>query len=478
MHMDASPVAPVLRRVPPGPSSWPLVGNVPDLRAAGDMATYLDRLWRAHGDTYRFKLFGTNGVVVTHPEALKQVLSTRRDRYVKGNIYDSPRSLLGDNLVTLDGNRWKARRALAQPAFHRQSLAKLTAIMARSGARCLDDLAARASSGPFEIDAHREMVKLTLDVVIAALFGEDLLRGADVSYELLGAALEVMTERGHGVPLPAWLPTPQNIKFRRTLRELDAMVYSLIGRARQRAQDDGSLLAMLLGAVDAETGKPLGDREVRDEVLTLFVAGHETTALTLSWMFTVLEGRPEILHRMRSEVDMVLGGRDPTFEDVPKVPYLRQVIEETLRLRPPAPIIPRNVVEEDEIDGYRVSPGDVVFMFFWATHRHPAFWPDADAFDPDRFSPERSKDRHSWSFLPFSGGPRTCIGNMFALVESSVLVAQLLNRFDFEVLSCADVRPIAIGTMRPSRPIRVVLRRRAATASAASGMRSSDGTGA
>jgi cytochrome P450 len=425
------------------------------------MATYFDRLWRAHGDTFRFKLFGTNGVVVAHPEALKQVLSTRRDRYVKGKIYDSARGLLGDGLVTLEGDAWKARRALAQPAFHRQSLMKLTAIMARSGARFLHDLAARAADGPLEVDAHREMVKLSLDVVIAALFGDDLLRGADVSYETLGSAFELMSERGNGVVLPSWIPTPQNLRFRRTLRELDGIIYSLIGRARQRASDDGSLLSMILSAIDAETGKPLPDRDVRDEILTLFFAGHETTALTLSWMFTLLDCRPEILSRMRGEVDQVLRGREPTFDDVPKLVYLRQVIEETLRLRPAAPIIPRNVVQQDEIDGYRVGPGDIVFLFLWGTHRHSAFWADAETFDPDRFAPDRCKERHSWSFVPFSGGPRTCIGNMFALLETSILVAQMLNRCDVEVLSCADVRPVAVATMRPSRPIRVVLRRRA-----------------
>jgi cytochrome P450 len=458
-HMQNIASAPVQHHVPPGPSSWPLVGNVLDMRAAGDFAAYFDALWQAHGDTFRIRLFGTNAIVVAHPEALKHVLSTRRDRYVKGKTYDTARSVLGSGLVTLEGDAWKARRALAQPAFHRQSLAKLTAVMARSGARFLDDLAARAAGGPLEIDAHREMVKLTLDVVIAALLGGDLLRGADVSFDVLGAALELMSERANGVVLPSWIPTPHNLKFRRTIRELDAMMHALIGRARQRPPD-GSLLSMLLSSVDAETGKALADSDVRDEVLTLFVAGHETTALTLAWLFTFLDGRPGILDRMRGEVDDVLRGRDPTFEDVPKLVYLRQVVEETLRLRPPAPTIARDVVREDEIGGYRVSPGDVVFPFLWATHRHPAFWPDAETFDPDRFSAERSMDRHSWAFVPFSGGPRSCIGNMFALVEASILLAEMLNRFDLDVQSCADVKPVAVATMRPSKPVRVVLRPR------------------
>jgi cytochrome P450 len=426
----------------------------------GDLLRYLDGLWRTHGDVFRIRLFGANTVVVAHPEAMKRILSTRREKYAKGRIYDSARKVLGDGVLTLEADAWKSRRALMQPSFHRQALAKLTATMAESGARCLDALAVRAAGAALPIDAHREMVKLTLDVVISALLGGDLIRAADVSYEALGASLELISESGNGVVLPSWVPTPHNRKFRRTIGELDGLMHTLIRRARTRRQDDGSLLSMLLSTVDADTGLPLDDRALRDELLTLFVAGHETTALTLTWLFVLLDGRPDVLARMRAEVDRVLNGRDPTFEDVPKLTYLRQVVEETLRLRPPAPLVARNVVDDDAIDGFRLASGDVVFLFFWATHRHPQFWADAETFDPDRFASERSKDRHSWSFVPFSGGPRTCIGNMFALVESSILIAQILNRFDIEVKDCAGVEPRAVVTMRPSKPVRVVLRRR------------------
>jgi cytochrome P450 len=180
----------------------------------------------------------------------------------------------------------------------------------------------------------------------------------------------------------------------------------------------------------------------------------------MTWMFALLDGRRDILRRMGDEVRSVLGGREPGYDDVPRLPYIRQVVEETLRLRPAAPIVPRNVVRDDEIGGYRMAAGEVVLLLFWATHRHRDFWPDAESFDPDRFGPEQSKDRHSWSYVPFSGGPRTCIGNMFALVESIILVAQLVQRFEVEVQSCADVRPMAIATLRPSRPVGVVLRPR------------------
>ncbi len=448
-------------RTPPGPRSWPLVGNLLAVRAAGDLLSYLEAQRKVHGDVFRVRIFGRPATVLSHPEAIKHVLSSQRDRYVKGKTYDGVRRVLGDGLVTLERDGWKRRRALMQPSFHRQALAKLTAIMAESGARYFDGLALRANGQPLALDAHREMVKLTLDVVICALFGRDLVSAGEVSYEALGAALELVSEGTNGVPLPAWLPTPHNIKYQRTMRELDDVMYKLITAGRRRAEDDGSLLSMLLAAVDEETGQPLSDRAIRDEVFTLFVAGHETTALTLTWMFVMLDGRPEVLARMVDEVQTVLGGRDPGFEDVPRLVYLRQVVEETLRLRPPAPLLPRDVVQDDEIGGYRVKAGELVFLLFWGTHRHADFWSNSEAFDPDRFAPEASKGRHSWSFLPFSGGPRTCIGNMFALVESSILIAQLLNRFDVEVESCADVRPVAIATVRPSRPVGVVLRPKA-----------------
>jgi cytochrome P450 len=216
------------------------------------------------------------------------------------------------------------------------------------------------------------------------------------------------------------------------------------------------LLSMLLAARD-ERGAPLSDEAIRDEVITLFIAGHETTALTLTWLFALLDGNPEVLARMQREVDEVLEGRDPAFEDVPKLSYVRKVIDETLRLRPPAAFVARNVLADDELGGYPVRAGETVLLFFAAAQRHREFWPDPERFDPERFAPALDKQRNSWSYLPFSGGPRVCIGNMFSIVESVILVAQILNRFDVAVRSCAGVRPVTMGTMRPSRPVPVTL---------------------
>jgi len=415
---------------------------------------FLEQQWHEHGDVFRVRLPGTPAVVVVHPDLMQHVLLTRRENFVKGSVLDTLRLVLGDGLVTLEGEAWKERRTLAQPAFHRQSLEKLTAIMVSSGARYFDALAARLGPEGGELDMHPEFVRLTLDVVVRALFGEGTIDLEEISYAALGHALELVSEGANGVRLPDWIPTPYNVKFKRTLGELDRNVYTIIERARAQKGGSASLLSMLLDARD-ESGRALSDKAVRDEVITLFLAGHETTALTMTWLFCLLDGRPDVIARMREEVTSVLAGRDPSFDDVPKLPYLRQVVDETLRLRPAAPMVGRNVVDDDQLGGYDVSRGDVILPFIWGLHRHPDFWPEAERFDPGRFEGGASKLKHKWSYLPFSGGPRVCIGNAFSLIETVVLLAQLLNRFDVEVLSCAGVRPVAVATVRPSGPVRV-----------------------
>jgi len=442
-------------RSAPGPRSWPLVGDPLALRGAKNMLEYLDGHWRRYGDVFRVNVVGQRMLVIAHPDDLKTVLSSRRHNYVKGSAYQSARRILGDSLLTLEGETWKGRRSLAQPSFHRRSLEKLAAIIRERGAAFLGELARRSEGKPLEIDAHREMVRLTLDVVVNALFGQAL-NVSPTTYQALGAALELVSNGANGIVLPAWVPTPHNLRLNRTLAELDRVVYDVIERARREQNDDGSLLSMLLSARD-EHGAALPDRAIRDEVITLFIAGHETTALTLTWLFALLDGQPAVLAAMRREVDQVLGGQDPSFDDVAKLPYLRKVVDETMRLRPPAPAVVRNAVADDELGGFHVRAGDMVLPFFAATHRHPAFWPEPLKFDPERFDPALDRSRNSWSYLPFSAGPRVCIGNMFSIVETIILLAQILNRFELTVPPCAAVKPVMMGTMRPSGPIPVTL---------------------
>ena len=445
--------------LPPGPRGWPLLGHLPQLRKEG-LLPFLDRTWRQYGDVFSVDV-GFHTVVVAHPDGIKQVLAGNAKNYVKGKTYDGVRRVIGNGLLALEGEAWKTRRALVQPAFHRAALGKLTEAMVESGRRHFDALRTRHGTAPFRLDAHRDMVELTLDVVVAALFGRELSSAAAVSYEALGAALELVGERSNGVVLPKWVPTPGNRKFHRTMEEVEGAVYRVIEAARRANTSDGTLLSMLLGSKDATTGQLLSDRDVRDEVFTMFVAGHETTALTLTWLFTLLDGRKDVLDQMKAEVDTVLGDRDPGFEDVPKLTYLRQVVDETLRLRGPVAMNARNAVADDELMGTRVRAGDVVMPFFYGAHRHPGFWTDPETFDPGRFSAERSRGRNPWSYVPFSAGQRQCIGNTFSLVETVVLLAQLLRRFEVEIEPGQDqVKPVAIVTVRPDRPVMITLRAR------------------
>ncbi len=444
------------KRAIPGPRAWPLLGNLGVFRG---VLPFLEEQWALHGDVFRFRPAGLRAVVIANPDHLQHVLLSHRQNYVKGSVYDHPRKILGDGLVTLEGEAWRARRTLAQPAFHRQSLERLTQIMVESGARYFDGLTTRLAGEAGELDVHREMVRITMDVVVAALFGQDTLVSGAVSYQTMSEALEVLSNGVNGVPVPSWLPTPHNIKFRRTLRDLNRNVYGIIHGGRERGTDAGTLLSMLLDARDADD-KPLSDQAVRDEVMTLFLAGHETTALTLTWIFALLADHPDVLQRMNEEVEQVLNGRDPGFADVPKLVYVRQVIDEALRLRPPAAMIGRNAVAEDYLGGYRVKPGEVIMPFIWGAHRHPGHWRCPERFDPERFTPANAKGRHPGSYLPFSIGPRICIGSTFSLIETAILLAQMFVRYEMTIRSCADVKPVAVGTVRPSKPVWVKFRAR------------------
>ncbi len=441
--------------LPPSLPRWPIVGHLPRVRSEG-MLSLLEDSWQKLGDVFSVDV-GMHAVVVAHPDGIKRILAGNAKNYVKGNTYDGVRRVIGNGVLALEGDAWKARRTLMNPAFHRAALGALTQAMVQTGQLVFDGLL-KKHGGPVTVDAHREMVKLTLDVVTVALFGRELLGSADISYEALGAALELVSEQGNGFVMPRWVPTPGNRKFHHTMAEVESVIYRVIEAGRRRPPSDGTLLSMLIHSVDAETNRPLTDQELRDEVFTLFVAGHETTALTLTWLFTLLHGRDEVMQAMKEEVDRVLGDREPGFEDYPRLTYLRQVVDETLRLRGPVAMTARNAVADDEVMGVRVREGDVVMPYFYGAHRHRDFWTDPERFDPGHFAHQKSQGRNPWSYLPFSAGQRQCIGNTFSLVETVVLLAQLIKRFDVEVdPSVREVKPVAMVTVRPDKPVMVKL---------------------
>lgn len=444
---------------PPRARSLPLLGSVPFLSRDG-LINFAMAEWKRLGDVFRMQVGPRTLVALAIPEAIERVLASNRENYVKGKTYDGMRLLTGDGLLTLEGDAWLQRRKMEQPAFHRESIRKLTAVMTRVTDETLQRWRTRfPQGGTFE--AHQEMLRLTLEVVGETLFGQPLGEAnTEASGQAFTDALHQISSRSNSaLQLPLSVPTPGNLRFKKALKLLDEQVYRIIANARAQKDHDArpSLLGMLLDAKDA-SGQGLTDRELRNEVITLFLAGHETTALLLTWGFTLLGKHPEVVAKMRTEVDTVLGGRLPTTEDIPKLSYVRQVVDEILRLRSPTFAVARDTVADDVLAGFRVRAGEVVVPMSYLAHRHPKYWENPDAFVPERFAPENTRGRNQWAYFPFSLGPRMCIGNVFSLVESQVVLSLLLQRTEFELVPGVEAQPDAQITLRPTAPVNVRFR--------------------
>jgi cytochrome P450 len=453
--------ATAVRPAPKAPA-LPGVGSLPLLMALGPLEFYR-RMWKQHGDVFRVHLGARSAVVVVHPDGIERVLGSGRERYVKAEAYDSIRMLTGDGLLTLEGEAWRARRRLENPAFHRESVHRFVDEMSSIARESLAAWRWRIPNGG-TVDIHHEMMRVTLEIVASTLFGQRLGEDvSDASGSAFADALSLVSERGNALlQLPLTVPTPSNVRFKRALATLDRQVYAVIEKAR-RAQREGAaqrvptLLSMLLSARDADTSQGLTDRELRDEVITLFLAGHETTALLMTWGFVLLAKHPDVLDKMREEVDQVVGDRPVTAIDVQQLHYLRRVIDEVLRVRSPVWCTARDAASPDSILGFAVEKGDLVMPMFFLTHQHPAFWQNPEVFDPDRFLPERSKGRHHWSYLPFSMGPRICIGNIFSLTEAALLFATLLQQVEWS-MGEGEVLADPTITLRPKGPVPVRIR--------------------
>lgn len=262
------------------------------------------------------------------------------------------------------------------------------------------------------------------------------------------------------LPVPLWVPTPSNLRFKAARRRLDAVVYQIIERRRKTLNPAPDLLSMLMAARDEETGEAMSDTQLRDEVITLLLAGHETTAITLTWALYVLTREPAVEARLYEEVVSVLRGASPTVEDLRRLPYTRMVIEETMRLYPPAWGLPREAIHEDEIGGYFIPGRSLVALNQFLTHRHPDFWEDPERFDPERFTPERSSGRPAFAYFPFGGGQRVCIGSQFALMEATLVLAMIVQRYRIRLVPGHPIEFDTMFTLRPKYGVRVTFERR------------------
>jgi cytochrome P450 len=426
----------------------------------GDRVQTLVDIARRHGAIARLPWWGglIKVNVVSAPELAHEILVTQADAFVKGyGLSYFARPLLGEGLLVSEQDVHRRQRRMMAPAFVHKRIADYATVI---GNRAEAAQLGWQDGAPLELSAA--MMRMTLEIVGATLFGAEMGPEAEEIGEALTAAMEQITAATRAVvPIPLSWPTPKNRRGQRAVARLDRTVYRLIEERRKSGGDRGDFLSMLLLAQDEDDGGHMTDKQVRDEAMNIFLAGHETTANALGWAFYLLAKHPEVRDRLEREVDQVLGGRTPTLADLAELPYALRVFKEAMRLYPPAFVVTRRALRDVTVGGHLIAKGELAIVNIVGMHRRPDFFASPDRFDPDRFTPEAEKALPKHAFLPFGAGPRVCIGNHFALLEGHLAIAALAQRVRLELLpGAAPVLPEPLITLRPKDGIPMVVRRR------------------
>ena len=436
------------------PGGTPLLGHLRAFKASP-----LDAMagwWRRYGDALRFRLGPKTVHLLSHPDLAEEILVHQSDRFVK--VYDPRRPsglalVLGNGLVTSSGEMWKRHRRIIQPVFHRSRMAAMADRMVQVGEQRLADWARREGQA---VDIAAEMMQLALEVISQTMFTTSMAHHIDRINQSLRVSLRYAFDSFQNpLRLPLWMPTAHNREFRAAMQFLNGLIYELLTERRRSGVRHDDLLDLLLQARDEETGTGLSDQELRDEALTIFAAGHETTANALAWTWYLLATHPDAKARFHEEVDRVLQGRTPNAGDLAQLPYTRAVFDEALRLYPPAVAIQRKTTAPVRIHGLALPAGAIILIGIYNLHRHPAFWPDPDRFRPERWLKEGQPEAR-YAYLPFGAGPRACVGTHFATVEGPLLLALIARRYDPR-LAQEQVEPELMVTLRPKGGIRMIL---------------------
>jgi len=455
-----------MARYPAGPSNR-LLGLSLARRFRHHPLEFITEIGRTYGDLAYFQLGPLRAYFVNQPRLIREVLVTKHKHFCRPKwITKGLAKIDGNGLVLSDGDFWLRQRRLVQPAFASRRFGPYATATVDYTLEMLE----RWSNGG-ALDVAEEMTQLTLRIIGKTLFGVELssqLTTISQAERIISASY--VAEAGNPFALPDWLPLPGKRRKRWAIRTLDQLVRGFIRERRASGQDHGDLLSMLLLAVDEEgDGRGMTDEQARDEAITLFNAGHDTTAAALAWVWYMVATHRAVEERLIDEVDSVLGGSPPTLADAGRLPYVEMVIKESLRLYPPTwSLVPREVVDPIELDGYPIARGSWVYIFPYVTQRDSRFFKDPEKFDPERFSPVRSDEIPQHAYIPFGGGPRVCIGEKFAMMEMILIVATVLQKV--RVKLAADqgaIEPEPLIAIRPKGGLRVAISRRAELISAA-----------
>jgi len=413
---------------------------------------------RQYGDIAHYAVGPLHVYQLTHPDFARQILVEEPEKYFKARLIKQAFGpFAGQGLLTSDGAVWKRQRKLIQPAFHHGQLVRYAAVMVDH---------ATQTAGSFEegmlVEIPEEMAKLTLAIVVQTLFGADVTRDAKEVGGLMVAVLDAANDRLNSVVrLPSWVPTRRNREEKRALRRIDQLLNRFIAEHRASREAPADLLSVLLAATDEESGIGMSDSQLHEEMMTLFLAGHETTAMALTWTWYLLSQHPQVEARLVDELSQVLQGRAPTIGDLAQLPYTEMVVRESMRLYPPAPGVAREPIEDVRIGGYDVPRGSLVTVNTYAMHRDRRFFEDPERFDPERFGPGWEERIDRYAFLPFGGGPRVCIGNGFAMMEARLLLATIAQRWRFSLEPGQEILPMQLVTVRPKHGMKMRVTRRA-----------------
>ena len=438
-------------KVPDGPTGHWISGNLPEFRQ--DRLGCLVRWARDYGDIVKVRFVHRRIYFVNHPDLIEGILVTHSKHFIKHFALRLNPIVLGKGLLTSEGDFWLRQRRLIQPVFIRSRIIGYGAAMVTATQRML------AGWKPGEAhDIHEEMMRVTLTIAAKTLFNTEV----DSDFQAVAHAMAVMQnnflERFNSLfPLPFWVPTPANLRAKRAARQLDEVMFRIIRERRAENVDKGDLLSLLLRARDEDDGRGMTDTQVRDEALTLLLAGHETTALTLSWTWYLLAQHPEVEQKLFAELDQVLAGRAATVDDWPRLKFTEMIALESMRLYPPAYVIGREALVDCAIGGYAVPRGMTLMMPQWVVQRDSRFFDEPERFRPERWGEEKMKSLPKFAYFPFGGGPRVCIGQQFAMMEMVLILATIAQKFHFRMQPGASVTPLPTFTLRPTPGIPAVI---------------------
>ena len=434
---------------PPGPKPHFLIGNIP-LAGPDPLDTF--RRWAAeYGDIFYYRAAWLHVYFLNRPDLIEYVLVRNPQNFSKDHVVQNSRWLLGTGLLTAEGGYWKRQRRLVQPAFSRERIAAYARCMTESA----ENMLVRWKPGTL-VDIHQEMMSLTLQVVVRALFDLETAGTEGLSQSLNTVMVNSIGARLLLPPVFRYMPLPGMRDVRRAVNQMNAAVYNIIRQRRSSAnRERGDLLSLMMLARDDDGGGSMTNEQIRDEVMTFLLAGHETTALTLSWALYLLSRNAEAEEKLHEEVDCLLAGRLPTVADLPSLIVVDRIIKETMRLYPPAWSVARRAINEFELDGYRIPAGANIVMSQWIMHHDKRFFGDPEKFDPDRWGTTACQNLPRFAYFPFGGGPRQCIGASFAVTEVALILASIAQRCRLVSVDQSPVLAVPSLTLRPKSPIRL-----------------------